>query len=380
MEKRRIALVASTFGVGGAEMLTANVLRRLSRERHDVRLYFLHGAGAIGRELLDAGFEGIEHLCRRRRDPAGALRLANDFRSFRPRVMWALDHMDAMWMGRVAALAAGVPAAVVSSHSTGLIDAQGRIGPSFRRRERILMEFVTRLVAVSRTHAEYLRRVTGIAGERVAVIHNGIDLSRWPRTTPVLRRDARQSLGIREDEAVVAMVAAMRPEKSHESLLAAAAMPDASRRRVRVLLAGDGPRRGAIEAAADELGIRDRVDFLGVRRDVARLLHASDVVVLPSRSVVETLPLSLLEAMACGVPVIASRVGSVPELIEDGVTGRLVTPGDVAELARCIATTLDDGPGAGRMADEARRRVEAGYSIEHTTEGYQRLFDEVLAA
>ena len=135
--------------------------------------------------------------------------------------------------------------------------------------------------------------------------------------------------------------------------------------------------------AIDEAGRDDRaghVDFLGIRRDVARLLHASDVVVLPSHAMVETFPLSILEAMACGVPVVASRVGSVPDVVEHGVTGVLVEPGDAVALARAIAATLDDGAGSARMADAARERVETRYSIERTTEGYERLFDEVMTA
>ena len=84
--------------------------------------------------------------------------------------------------------------------------------------------------------------------------------------------------------------------------------------------------------------------------------------------------------MACGVPVVASRVGSVPDVIEDGHTGRLVEPGDPAALAQAIAATLDGGVTTRRLVEEARRRVEGRYSIEHTTEGYQRLFEEVMAA
>jgi glycosyltransferase involved in cell wall biosynthesis len=378
--KRRIAVVASTFGVGGAEIVTANVLRRLSRDRHEIRLHFLHEAGAVGRELLDGHFEGIERLCRRRRDVAGAWRLIQCFRSFRPHVMWSLDHMDAMWLGRSAALAAGVPAAVIASHSTGLVGANGSARPSFGRRERVLMEFATRIIAVTPSHARYLQSVTGLPKERVAVIENGIDLAQWPGVNPARRRDARDALGIDAAQPVVTMIAAMRPEKAHDVLLAAVAGLAGDGRPVRVLLAGDGPRRSELETIAEQRGIRDRVDFLGIRRDVARLLHASDVVVLPSRAVVETLPLSVLEAMACGAPVVASRVGSVPDVIEDGRTGRLVEPGDAGALARAIAATLDDGAGSARMADAARARVETRYSIERTTDGYERLFDEVMTA
>lgn len=379
MEKRRIAVVASTFGVGGAEIVTANVLRRLSPERHEIRLYFLREAGAVGRELLSGGFEGMERLCTHRRDVAGALRLTNCFRSFRPGLMWSLDHMDAMWLGRGAAFAAGVPAAIIASHSTGLLDREGGARPSFGRRERVLLEFVTQLVAVSRTHARYLQAVTGVPDAQIRVIENGIDLAQWPMVTPERRRAAREALGIDEGEAVLTMIAAMRPEKAHDVLLEAVASLGPTPRPVRVLFAGEGPRRAALNRLAEEMGIRARVDFLGIRRDVARLLHASDVMVLPSTTV-ETLPLSVLEAMASGVPVVASRVGSLPELIEDGRTGWLVEPGDPTALAQAIAATLDGGVATRRIVDEARRRVEARYSIEHTTEGYQRLFEEVMAA
>jgi glycosyltransferase involved in cell wall biosynthesis len=244
----------------------------------------------------------------------------------------------------------------------------------------VLIEFATRVVAVTRTHARYVRSVTGIPHERLTVIENGIDLAQWPRVSPARRREARDALGISPAAAVVTMVAAMRPEKAHEVLLRAVSLLAGSGRPVRVLLAGDGPRRGALEDLAQRQGIRGCIDFLGVRRDVARLLHASDVVVLPSRSVVETLPLSVLEAMACGVPVVASRVGSVPDVVEDGRTGRLVEPGDEVALARAVAATLDDGVTTASMVDAARERVETRYAIEHTTAGYERLFDEVLSA
>lgn len=380
MEKRRIAVVASTFGVGGAEIVTGNVLRRLPRDRHDVRIYFLHQAGVIGRDLFAEGFEGVEYLCRCRRDPAGAIRLAQCLRSFRPGLVWSLDHKDAMWLGRVAAMAARVPAAVIASHSTGLIDGRGRMQPSFGRRERVLMEFVSRLVAVSETHAGYLCDVTGISRSRVAVIENGIDLSQWPQAGARERANARAALGIDPAEQVVVMVAAMRPEKAHDALLRAIAALKHGGRRVRALLAGDGPLRDALVRDAEALGIRDQLDFLGLRRDVARLLHASDLKVLPSRAAVETLPLSVLEAMACGIPVIASRVGSLPEIVIEGETGRMIGPGDADALAKAIVASLDEDGATRRMALAARRRVEAQYSIERTTERYQRLFDEVMIA
>jgi len=380
VEKRRIAVVASTFGVGGAEIVTGNVLRRLPKDRYDVRLFFLHDAGVIGRDLFAEGFTGAEHMCRYRRDPAGALRLARSFSSFRPGLFWSMDHMDAMWLGRGAALIAGTPASVIASHSTGLVGANGRTRPSFGSRERVLVEFVTRVIAVSRTHARYLAQVTGLPHERIAVIANGIDLSAWPAVSAEGRREAREHLGLGAGENVVSMIAALRPEKAHEVVLDAVAVLAARGKKVRVLFAGDGPRREALRTQAQQLGIETSVEFLGFRRDVARLLHASDMVLLPSHNVVETFPLSVLEAMASGIPVIASRAGSVPEVVIDGETGLVVTPGSVDELARSIAAVLDDPLAASRRAELARERVETYYSVDRTTNGYLELFDEVMTA
>ncbi len=275
---------------------------------------------------------------------------------------------------------AGTPASVIASHSTGLVGANGRARPSFGSRERVLVEFVTRVIAVSRTHARYLARVTGLPLERIEIIENGIDLGAWPAVTAETRRQARNHLGIGANDQVVAMIAGLRPEKAHEVLLEAVARLAEKRTQIGVLLAGDGPRRAALEEHAQRLGIAKRVEFLGVRRDVARLLHASDMVVLPSRDVVETLPLSVLEAMASGVPVIASRAGSVPEVVIDGETGLLVTPGSAGELSGAIAAVLDDPEAAARRAELARARVETYYSVDRTTAGYLELFDKLMKA
>jgi len=376
----RIALVASTFGVGGAEVVTANVLRRLPRDRFEIGLYFLHRAGDVGRDLLGAGFAGVECLCKDRRDPFALLRLWGRFRSFRPDVVFCLDHRDAMLLGRLAGLLSAARALVVASHSTGLVGKAGVVKASFGAVDRALMEFTARVVAVSATHARYLERAAGVAPGRIVVIENGIDPAEWPAVTLDRRRAAREALGIAAGERVVLMLAAMRPEKAHEALLHAVARLNESGPRVRVLLAGDGERRALLEREAEALHLGAQVEFLGVRRDVARLLHASDAVVLPSRSVVETLPLAVLEAMAAGIPVIASRVGSVPEVVVDGVTGLLIRPADAIELSGAIAYTLQDAGAAAARATRARALILERHAIDRTSRRYAELFTEVTAA
>lgn len=376
----RIALVASTFGVGGAERVTAGVLDRLPRDRFETRLYFLRGAGPVGRALFERGFKGTERLCKRPRDSRALARLTQSLRAQRPHVVFCLDHHDAMMVGRIAGILAGARASVVASHSTGLAGRDGTVRKSFRPSDRVLMEFTTRVVAVSASHADYLNSSEGIDRRRLVVIENGIDLGAWARVSPAARSRARADLGIGADESVVVMVAALRPEKAHEALLEAMAALRARGRRVRALVVGDGPRRESLEKRATALAVADRVDFLGVRDDVARLLHASDALVLPSRAVVETLPLAVLEAMAAGIPVIASAVGSIPEVVADGSTGWLIPPADALALAGRIEHVLNNPAEAALVAARARERVGARYSIERTAAQYSNLFEEVVAA
>lgn len=376
MSPIRIALVASTLGVGGAERVTADVLRRLPRDRFDTRLYFLHEAGATGRALFEAGFRGGERIMRGDRDAAALWRLIGMFRRFSPHLVICLDHHDAMTLGRLAGIACGVRGTVVASHATGLVGRRRMFSVS----DRVLMDFTSRVVAVSRTHARYLRAEEGLPVSTVTVIENGIDVDGFPPVDPAARAAARAALELGNEEFAILMVAAMRPEKAHESLLRAVSRLRSEGREVRALLAGDGERRGRLEALADSLGIAGNIRFLGVRRDVARLLHAADVVVLPSRGVVETLPLSVIESMAAGVPVVASTVGSIPEVVADGRTGFLVPPADDVALAARLAYILDH-PGVARdVALRGRELARGRYRIERTVAGYETLFEELMAA
>ncbi len=372
----RVALVASTLGVGGAERVTADVLRRLSPARFDTRLFFLHEAGDTGRALFEAGFRGAERLARGRRDASALVRLVRRFHEFAPDVVVCLDHHNAMTLGRLAGIACGARAMVVASHATGLFGKAHMFG----RSDRVLMAFTARVIAVSETHARFLRSREGLPVSSVTVIENGIDIGEFPPVDDVARAAARRSLGLDLSQPVILMIAAMRPEKAHESLLRAVASLRDRGRRATVLLAGDGERRGALEGLTASLALANDVHFLGIRRDVARLLHAADVVVLPSYGVVETLPLAVIEAMAVGIPVAASAVGSIPEIVRDGETGFLVPPGDDVALARCLTYILENPAASGRVGARGREMARGKYRIERTTARYEMLFEELVAA
>jgi glycosyltransferase involved in cell wall biosynthesis len=172
---------------------------------------------------------------------------------------------------------------------------------------------------------------------------------------------------------LVLTVARLDAQKGIPVLLdAVASVPDAA-----FVVAGDGPDRAALEARAVSLGLADRVRFLGHRRDVASLLAAADVLVLPS--LYEGLPLSVLEAMIAGVPVIATAVGGTDEVVRDGETGTLVPPGDASALAAAIRRVLGDRERSSRLADAARALVAREHSVEAMVASVSRLYETLLA-
>lgn len=367
----RIAFVASTFVIGGAERVTAEVITRLARDRFEPNLYFLRDAGPVGRELMEQGIRSMQWL--ERGGGVRALgRLGRHFARRRPDVVFCLDHRNAMWWGRWAGILCRARGIAVASHATGLVGRRGAFGPE----ARLLMPFTDRVVALSETHASYLAAREGVPRGQIAVIENGIDLDRYARRNGI-GHEVRAELGIPETSGVVVMVAALRPEKAHEALLGAAAALHG--RPVEFVIAGDGPRRAELESLAATLGVSDRVRFLGARGDVARLLQAADVAVLPSRDVVETLPLAVLEAMATGVPVVASRVGSLPEVIRDRETGILIPPADPLALSAGIEYILDNRAAAAAMARGATETVRQRYSAERMVAQYADMFSQLAA-
>lgn len=374
MSEIRLTLVASTLALGGSERVMRSLFLRLPGHGFRLQLLLLRDPGPIGEELLAAGVPGSSRLARWSCDPLCLLRLIGCMRRFRPHIVLCLDHRNAMFWGRLAALLAGVPKRVVASHTTRRFGG----GKSFGAAERLLMGMTDRVIALSQSHARHLIAEEGIAAEKVAVVENGVDVALFTRRGAGELSALRKRFGLSGREKVVVMVAGMRPEKAHEVLLAAMVEVRRALPGTVLLLVGGGPGKERVERLVAEWGLEEAVMLLGERGDVAELLGLADLAVLPSHPYVETLPLAILEAMAAGVPVVASSVGSIPELIEDGVTGRLVPPGDSKRLAEVIIAMLADEKAGKAMADRARIKVEQRYSLERMICRYATLFSSLL--
>jgi glycosyltransferase involved in cell wall biosynthesis len=274
-----------------------------------------------------------------------------------------------MFWGRLAAWRAGVPIVASALHSTGWPDGVGRLN-------RLLTPITDAFIAVADPHGQYLVEREGFPQRKVCVIPNGVDVERF--RTGGERLAARKELGLTPTTPVAGIVAALRPEKNHELFLRAAAsvrqrIPEAT-----FLIVGDGPERPKLEAIAAELGIAQSVRFLGTRSDIPRLLAAMDVFALTSR--MEANPVSILEAMATGRPVVAPKVGSIAESVADGVTGYLTEQGNGEQTAQRICELLENMELARSMGRAGQKIVVDRWSLDVMVRGYEQLMSRIYSA
>ncbi len=362
----RVMFVITSMPVGGAETLLVNLVRRMDRERFLPELCCLKYLDTLGEELASE-IPAFTGLLSHKYDLRVLGRLTRLLRSRRiDAVITVGTGGDKMFWGRLAAWRAGVPVIASALHSTGLPD-------HVEWQNRLLTPLTDAFIAVARPHARHLAEHEGCPAARIRVVPNGVDVDRF-RPLPEIE-SLRNKLRLPPGAPVATILAALRPEKNHELFLRSAArvrqaVPDAQ-----FLVIGDGVRRAELETLADELHLASSVHFLGTRADVPELLALSDVLVLSSH--MEANPVSILEALACAKPVVATRVGSVGETVQDGVSGHLVTPGDESEMTARIVELFRDPAVARVMGRAGRGHVVAHWSLARMVEGYQDLIQEI---
>ena len=365
----RIMFVATTLPVGGAETLLLNLIRGLDRQRFAPELCCLKSLGPIG-ETLAAEIPVTERQLQSKFDVRVIGRLA---RLMKSRAIDAVVTVgtggDKMFWGRLAAWRAGVPVVISALHSTGLPDR-------VERANRLLSPWTDAFVALANSHAAYLAAHEGCPPAKIRVVRNGVDTRRFRPLPPseALRAELRIPVGA----PVATIVAALRPEKNHELFLRAAARVARRVPEAHFLIVGDGPQRPGLEAISRDLGLETVVRFAGTRGDVPEILALSDVFVLSSK--MEASPVSILEAMACGKPIVAPRVGSIHESVVDGRHGWLVPPDDVEALAARVERLLIDRAAAAEMGVRARKEVLAKGSLDVMVGGYQDLITQLFVA
>ena len=268
--------------------------------------------------------------------------------------------------GRLAARLAGVKHFIHGEHGTM------QLKPLNVRLQRVLWRRADRLLTVSNELAERLVARVGVSRDLITVVPNGVDTTRFGTVT---REAARAALSLPADAFVVVCIGRLVPVKNYPLLLDAASALKAAGVAAQFLIAGDGPLRSDFERriAADRL--TDSVRLLGVRNDTPVLLAAADAFALTSHS--EGMSNTILEAMAAGRPVVATRVGGNPELVQDGLTGMLVSPDGRAELVAALRSLLADRAAAEAMGRRGRERVEREFSLAGMINRYTAIYETV---
>ncbi|QPF73695.1 TIGR03088 family PEP-CTERM/XrtA system glycosyltransferase [Roseateles sp. DAIF2] len=280
----------------------------------------------------------------------------------------------------VPAWAAGVPVRVHGEHGRDVSDLDGS-HRGYQRLRRLYGVFVQRFVALSQDLAGYLQQRVGFAPARIRQIYNGVDTQRF---TPAPRREPIEGCPFGTDASLLLIGTVGRMQQVKDQTLLARAFvlalqqrPDL-RTKLRLVMAGDGPLRGAAQGLIDDAGFGALAWLPGERGDVAAWMRGLDLFVLPSLA--EGVSNTILEAMASGLPVIATAVGGNVELVEQDRTGLLVPPADAAALAAALIALADDAERRRAMGRAGRAAAEQRFALSVMVAGYQSLYDELLAA
>jgi glycosyltransferase involved in cell wall biosynthesis len=377
----RVLQVIESLSRGGAERRLVNDLTYLAREGVESRVVYIFPAADLRPEIEALGVSAEWLGVSRPRDLArGILRLKKLIQADRPDVI----HTQLFYGDLCARLAgrwAGI-APVMATLQNSMYEPDWE--PFYDQSRRLQVDrftarrFCHHAVAVSEHVKRSSVRLLGFREEQVTVIHNSVDTARFAAPDPELRHAVRSELGVAPEEFALVSAARFVPQKGFAVMVRAMASLLREISHARLYLAGGGPDERNLRGLCRSLGLEGRVVFLGVRNDLHRLLPMADVFLFASLAS-EGFPLVPLEAMALGVPVVSCRIEPIGELIEDGLTGLLVPPGDAEALAQAVARLARDEGLRKTIAEAGRRRVHESFnarrSARQLAECYRMLCD-----
>lgn len=381
----RLMKVMTTFAAGGTEGQVANIARHIDRTRFDLQFACLRKWGFHLEEIERKNIQVTEYPVRSFFSPRSfvqQLRFARHLRAQRPDVVHSYNFYSNLFAVPAARLA-GVPLVVASIRDQGVY-----LTPAQKLAQKMACRSADLVLVNAQSIRDWLLD-EGYPAEKIRIIRNGIDLSRY-QASPGGGASLREELGLPQDAPLVLMLSRLNPQKGVDDFIKAAAMVSLQRPDVRFLLIGekltymdgafgpDAQYHNYLHRMCVDLGVDERIVFTGHRSDVPALLAEGAVSVLPTHS--EGLSNTLLESMAAGLPVIATRVGGNPELVEHGVNGLLVPPQAPATLAQAILRILGDSALAERFSKAARAKANQHFSMEKMIGDTEALYIDQLRA
>lgn len=372
-----VTLVEGVASVGGgAEKIARNAVTRLDPERFESTFCVTRWADPVATAPAAIEALGLDDLQRAgvrflglKREHArqiGAWRpLLSLLRRERVDVVHAHMFGSNLWASIIGTLA-GTPVIIAHEHSWSF---DGEPGRRFLDRN-VIARRAAAVLAVSAEDRRQMIEYVGIDPAKVRVLHNGI-----PTPAPTSGRGVREELGIPDDVPVIGTVCGLRPVKALDVLLDAAVILVRSVPELRVVIIGDGPDRDRLQRRIADLGLGRTVTLFGDHPEVPRLLRGFDVGVCSSNR--EGMPLSVLEYMEAKLPVVATNVGGIPEMIGDGVEGLLVAPGDPPALANAVAELLRDPERAAEMGRRGHERRRSEFDVDTMVRRMEDLYEEL---
>ncbi|CAN5160594.1 glycosyltransferase [soil metagenome] len=363
-KKIHVQHVLLSLQPGGLENGVVNVVNGLAADRFQSSICCLKHAGEFAQRVRP-GIAVSELGWKGGNDPRLLLRLAREFRQTRPDVVHTRN-AESFYYGFLGAKLAGIKCIIHSEHGRTFNDRPMRF-----RIQRWFSAYTQAVFAVSKQLRRDLATHVGVPEQSIQVLHNGVDFQRFGSGD---REKMRDQLGYRQSDLVIGSVGRLVQVKNYPLLLGAVAA--LGREDVRLLLVGDGPDRASLEQVAKSLRIEKQVCFLGHRDDVTALLSAMDIFVLPSFS--EGMSNTLLEAMASGMPCVASEVGGNPEVVTHAKEGFLFASGDQPALTDKLRQLCENPALRRTMAEAGRARIASEFSIQAMIARYENLYEATV--
>ena len=368
--RKRILHITEDLNIGGLERVVEVIVLGLDRQRYDVEVWCLARGGAVAEEIRARGIPvrilGLTSYY----NPARIGDLARILGEANFDVIHTHGYFASTFC-RLAALKAQGPVIVTHIHTT-----YHHFKARNRRIENLLSLYTDRVICVSRAVGEFAVEQLGIRPQNISVIYNTAfadaaacseeDVQQW-----------RSAFGLDGDEEVILSMASLTGNKGQEVLLHAVKQLAGTGRKIRCILVGDGPLRGTLEGLAESLGIRNAVLFTGVQADVSPFLRIANLLVLASVER-EGLSVALIEGASAGLPLVGTRLGGIPEVIEDGSNGILVEPGNARELSAAMQRLFENRGLRERMARQSREIYRLRFAPDIMIGKIESIYDRAL--
>ncbi|MBI5071375.1 glycosyltransferase [Candidatus Falkowbacteria bacterium] len=358
MRKIKIIHIITGLPFGGAETMLFDLARRLSADNFEVKVATAVRGGPLVQDFKEAGIE-VRIFEKRGKIGLGLIfKLWRFLRREKPDIVHTHLFGGDTW-GRIAAVLARVPIIISTEHNTNLDEGWAK-----RKLKKFLSHFTKKIVAVSEAVKNYSVVYDKIRAKKIVVVQNGIDLEKFISSS-------EKDFG---DPPIIGVVGRLEEQKGYKYLFEALNL-------IKTIpwilwVVGDGSKKSELERLAKDLNLRERIIFLGARRNIAEILNQIDIFVLPS--LWEGLGIAVLEAAAAGKPIVASRVGGIPEIIEEDRTGILVEPKNVKSLADGLEHILLGSAEAKEMGARARAMAEEKFGVEKMVGSYENLYKELV--